>query len=328
MRQQNNLINGGITSSLIKFTIPILFALFLQTMYGMVDLLIVGNFGIVADVSGVSTGSQLMTLITSICTGLATGATILIGQKIGAGEDKEIPAIIQGTTIIFSIFSIISMVFILVCIDDIVAWLNTPLDAINQTTNYLFICAIGVPMIFTYNVLGSIFRGLGDSKTPLIAVGIACIINIVLDLVLIAIFDMGASGAAIATVFAQTISVVICIAMIKKRKMFSFENAPSAFFNCSYIKSVLRLGIPVALQSGLISVSFLSITIIVNQFGIIFSASVGLVEKLTGIIMLVPLAFMQSLSVFVAQVHLKNKPYIFPYECFLGDVCLFIILSF
>ncbi|ONI40505.1 MATE family efflux transporter [Candidatus Epulonipiscium fishelsonii] len=299
MNQQNDLIHGRITSSLIKFTMPILFALFLQTMYGMVDLLIVGNFGIVADVSGVSTGSQLMTLITSICTGLATGATILIGQKIGSGKDKEVPAIIQGTTIIFAIVSILAMAGILVFIDQIVLWLNTPMDAINQTTSYLFICAIGIPMIFSYNVLGSIFRGLGDSKTPLTAVGIACIINILFDLILIAGFDMGASGAAIATVFAQIFSVIVCIIIIKKRKILNFENYSKQ--TLYYAKDILKLGIPVALQSGLISISFLTITVIVNQFGIIFSASVGLVEKLTGIIMLVPIAFMQSLSVFVAQ---------------------------
>ncbi len=306
--KQTGLTEGRVGSSLIRFTIPILFALLLQTTYGMVDLLIVGNYGMVADVSGVSTGSQLMTLLTSICTGLAMGTTILIGKEVGLKRTGQISSIIRSTTVIFIIFAFVSMVTILIFIDSIVLMLNTPTDAVSQTRGYLFVCTIGIPMIFAYNVIGSVFRGLGDSKTPLIAVGIACVVNIALDLVFVAGFKMGAFGAAIATVLSQTISVIICLIMVKVKTMLAFKDShKKSQGNFAYIKAVLKLGTPVALQSGLVSVSFLVITVIVNQFGLVFSAAVGLVEKLTGLIMLVPISFMNSLAVFVAQNNAAQK---------------------
>ncbi len=306
--KQNSLIEGNISSSLIKFTIPILFALLLQTTYGMVDLLIVGNFGLVADVSSVSTGSQLMALVTSICTGLAMGTTVLIGREVGKKNIREVPTIIGSTIIIFTVLALISMVGILCFIDPIIAALNTPIDAINKTKEYIIVCTFGISMIFAYNVLGSIFRGLGDSKTPLLAVGIACVTNIVLDLIFVAVFEMGAFGAAIATVISQGLSVIICSLIIFKRKLLLKEK-DTHFYSNGYVKDIIKIGLPMALQSGLVSVSFLSITVIVNSFGLIFSASVGLVEKLTGIVMLVPISFMNSISVFVAQNNAANLEY-------------------
>ncbi len=302
------MINGSVTKSLVSFTVPILLALFLQILYGSVDMLIVGNFGTVSDVSGVSTGSQLMNTITSICTGFAMGATILIGQKIGQGQKRDVASIIFNSVAIFLAMAVLITITILVLLPKIVPMLNTPVDAIEETTQYLLYCAIGIVMIFSFNILGSIFRGLGDSKTPLIAVGIACFFNIVGDLVLVAVFKMGAGGAAIATVLAQTLSVIICIIIIYKKTSLlpKFEKSDLKL-HAKNIKRILILGAPVALQSGIVSISFLMITVVVNQFGVVFSASVGVTEKLTGIIMLIPIAFMQSMSVFVAQNYGASK---------------------
>ncbi len=305
--KQESLIEGNITSSLIKFTIPILFALLLQTAYGMVDLLIVGNFGSVADVSGVSTGSQLITLVTSLCSGLAMGTTIAIGRVVGKKQTREIPTIIGSTMLIFSILALFLMVCIFLNLDTIIGLLNTPVDAISRTTEYIFVSTIGIPLIFGYNILGSIFRGLGDSKTPLVAVGIACVVNIVLDLLFVAGFNMGALGAAIATITSQGLSVVICSIIIKSRNIISFKTENSAYYTKNHIIDIIKLGLPMAMQSTLVSVSFLAITVIINQFGLIYSAAVGLVEKLFGIIMLVPISFMSSLSVFVAQNSAANQ---------------------
>ena len=300
--KENNLITGSITKKLVAFTMPIVFALLLQVMYGSVDMLIVGNFGTVADVSGVSTGSQMLNTITSLCTGLAMGITILIGQKIGEEKKEEVGSIIGNSTIVFFILSIVLTVILIAFPEFIMEMMNVPKDALIETKEYLFYCSIGIPMIYAYNVLGSIFRGLGDSKTPLMAVGIACVVNIIVDLVLVAGFNMGAGGAAIATVLAQTVSVVASLYIVKKRNILGFKMEKSDFSrNNTIIKDIFKLGSPIALQSVLVSISFLVITIIINKFGVIFSASVGVVEKITGIIMLIPLAFMQSMAVFVAQ---------------------------
>lgn len=299
---ENSLLTGGVTKSLVSFTVPILFALLLQIMYGTIDMFIVGNFAHINDVSGVSTGSQITHTLTSLCAGLAMGTTILIGQKIGERKDSEVGSVISNSIILFSVISVLITILILTFLDNIVSMMNTPSDAIAETTSYIFISAIGVPMIFAYNILGSVFRGLGDSQTPLIAVAIACATNIVGDLILVAYCGMGATGAAIATILAQTISVIISIYIIRKKSLFSYQINRNIFkINFGYIKRVIMLGLPIALQSGLTALSFLFVMLIVNQFGVIFSAAVGVTEKLVSSAMLIPMAFMQSISVFVAQ---------------------------
>ncbi|MFI3294262.1 MAG: MATE family efflux transporter [Rikenellaceae bacterium] len=299
---ENKLISGGVAKSLVSFTIPIFFALLLQVMYGAIDMFIVGNFAQINDVSGVSTGSQLINFLTSVCAGFAMGTTILIGQKKGEKKEEDIGAVIANSVALFFGISLVVMILMLLFRDGIVAGMNTPQEAITQTRGYIFYSAIGVPMIFAYNVLGSIFRGLGDSKTPLLAVAIACVANIVGDLVLVAYCGMGASGAAIATVGAQTISVIISVYIIRKRSLLNYSMGLRHFhINWDYIKRVIWLGVPVALQSGLTALSFLFVMVVVNKFGLIFSAAVGVSEKLVSSILLIPMAFMQSISVFVAQ---------------------------
>ncbi len=300
--QDNKLISGGITRSLVEFTLPIIFALALQVMYGTVDLFIVGNFATIQDLSGVSTGSQLINTLTALCVGFATGSTILLGQKIGEKRNNELEGIISNSLILFLGVSIVTMVLMLLFHSNLLDILNTPSDARKQTSNYILYSSLGVPLIFGYNVLGSIFRGLGDSKTPLLAVGIACFIKIIGDLILVACFIMGSTGAAISTVIAQGISVAVSLYIVKKRGLISFNRSIKFIkINGSYIKRVIVLGLPIAIQTGLTSLSFLFITLLVNKLGVVFSAAVGITEKLTGIIMLIPLAFMQSISVFVAQ---------------------------
>lgn len=300
--KENPMIYGGVTKSLITFTIPILFALLLQVMYGAIDMFIVGNFAQISDVSGVSTGSQLINFLTSVCAGFAMGTTILIGQKKGEQKEEEIGGVIANSIVLFFGISVVIMALMLIFGNQIVAGMNTPSDAIIQTKGYIFYSALGVPMIFAYNVLGSIFRGLGDSKTPLIAVAIACVVNIIGDLILVAYCGMGASGAAIATVLAQGISVIVSIYIIRKKSLFNYSINRQRFkINREYINRVVYLGAPVALQSGLTALSFLFVMLVVNQFGIIFSAAVGVTEKLISAILLIPMAFMQSISVFVAQ---------------------------
>lgn len=298
---KQNLAEGKLLPTLLKFTFPIMMALFLQVAYGAVDLLIVGQYGTVGDVSGVTIGSQMMQTITSICTGLAMGTTILLGQHIGAGKTEEGGKVMGASIALFGVIAVTLTITLLVLNGFLVDVMQTPTEALDQTASYLMICSVGTAFIIAYNLLGSIFRGIGDSNTPLVAVGIAFLCNVIGDIILVAIFNMGATGAAIATVSAQAISVIVSLVLIRKKKLpFTFK-FKYIHFHMEYIRKVLLLGVPIALQSGLVSISFLAITAIVNGMGVIASAGVGVTEKLVGFIMLVPLAFMQSLSAFVAQ---------------------------
>ena len=301
MQKNTTFTQGRIFAPLIKFVFPILGALILQAMYGAVDLLVVGQFGVPSDISAVSTGSQLMHTITFVITALASAATIMLGQAIGAKENDKVGAIIGNAICLFAAIAAAVTVAVPLLAPQLSTLMHAPEAAFDQTVKYIAVCAGGAIFIVAYNLLGSIFRGLGDSKTPLIAVAIACVANIALDLLLVAAFHLAAMGAALATVLAQAISVIICLFIIKKRGLpfpFSRKNIR---FSRALISRTLRLGAPIAFQELLVSISFLVLLSIVNKLDVIVSAGVGVAEKLCAFIMLVPSAFMQSLAAFVAQ---------------------------
>lgn len=301
MSKVSNFTEGKIFSPLLKFAIPILLALFLQTMYSAVDLLIVGQFGNAADVSAVSTGSQVMMTITVIITGLTMGLTILIGQKLGEGNSKEAGNVVGSGISIFAIIAIVITVLIVRFASPISTFMHTPKEAFDSTVMYIKVCASGSIFIVAYNIIGGVFRGLGDSKTPLITVGIACVTNIIGDLIFVGIFKMAATGAALATIMAQAISVILSVIIIKKRGLpFEFSRK-SIKFHKGLTSKIIKYGTPIALQDGLVHLSFLVIMIIGNSMGVIPSAGIGVAEKLVGFIMLIPSSFSQAVSAFVAQ---------------------------
>lgn len=300
-KTSNTFTEGKILKPLILFAFPVLFALFLQAMYGAVDLLVVGKFATSADVSAVATGSQIMTTLTNLVSSLAMGTTILLGQQIGSGKSKEGGRTVGTAMILFAIFAIILTIILVVFAPQISRIMNAPEEAFEKTVSYVRICGGGMIVIVAYNLIGSIFRGIGDSKTPLITVAIACVCNIFGDLLLCAVFDMGTSGAAIATVFAQLISVIASFFLIRKKDLpFELQKAHLRLHRPS-IKKMLWFGAPIALQDLLVSISFLIILAIVNAMGVIASAGVGVAEKVCAFIMLISVAFMQSMSAFVAQ---------------------------
>ena len=301
MSKVSNFTEGKILSPLLKFIIPILAALFLQTMYGAVDLLIVGRFGNAADVSAVSTGSQIMQVITLAITGLTMGITILIGQKLGEGRRKEAGNVVGSGISIFAVISVITTILFVAFAPSVAKSMQTPAEAFDSTVTYLRICCAGLVFIIAYNVIGGVFRGLGDSKTPLMTVLIACIVNIVADLIFVGVFKMAATGAALATVLAQTVSVVLSLIIITRRGLpFEFD-LKSIKFHKGLTSQILKFGAPIALQDLLVQVSFLVILMIGNSMGVIQSAGMGIAEKLVGFIMLMPSAFSQAVSAFVAQ---------------------------
>lgn len=301
MKAQKNFTEGKILGPLLRFALPVLFALFLQSLYGAVDLMIVGKFAEPADVSGVSTGSQIMMTLTNLVSSLSMGMTVFLGQKIGENKAAEGGKIVANGIILFFIIGIVLTIFISACSGLLANIMNAPEEAYDMTVSYVRICGTGAIIIISYNLIGSIFRGLGDSITPLVTVLIACIFNIIGDLALVAGFKMGTTGAALATVAAQFISVIISLVLISKKTL-PFKLDKSCFkINREIIKKIIFIGAPVALQDLLVGISFLVILAIVNSLGVIASAGVGVAEKVCGFIMLIPSAFAQSMSAFVSQ---------------------------
>lgn len=311
MKKALSFTEEKIFSPLIRFALPVLLALFLQTMYGAVDLLIVGQFGgemSTVYVSAVSTGSTVMQAITVVITGPAMGLTVFVGKEIGAGERSKAGKIIGSGIVLFGIIAIVVTALMITFAQPLARIMHAPEEALGQTVLYITICSAGAVFIVAYNLLGSIFRGIGDPKMPLITVAIACVLNVGGDLLLVAVFHMGAAGAATATIFAQAVSVVISVLIIRKKTLpFDFtvkDIRPRAAF----IKETLKLGAPIALQDLLVNITFLVIIALVNDLGLTESAGIGVAEKLCGFLMLVPSAFMQSMAAFVAQNMGARKP--------------------
>jgi putative MATE family efflux protein len=296
-----NFTEGKITGPLIRFAVPVLLALFLQAMYGAADLLIVGQFGTSADVSGVSTGSQILMTLTNLISSFAMGTTILLGQQIGEGKTEKGGETIGASICLYFFIGIAVTLLTVFGAPALASLMNAPAEARQQTISYIRICGGGTLVIIAYNLIGSIFRGIGDSRTPLITVAIACAANVFGDLLLVAVFHMGTAGAAAATVAAQALSVVISFGIIRKQTLpFAFRRKQIRPVR-DLFRRITALGLPIALQDFLVGISFLVILAIVNALGLVASAGVGVAEKVCAFIMLLPSAFMQAMSAFVAQ---------------------------
>lgn len=292
---------GKIMKPLILFAVPVLLALFLQAMYGAADLLIVGKFASSADVSAVSTGSQIMMTLTNLVSSFAMGTTILLGQQIGSGRREEGGKTVVTAAAMFAVIAVIMTLVFVIFAPQVSRIMHAPEEAFDKTVDYVRVCGAGMLVIVAYNLIGSIFRGIGDSRTPLLTVAIACVCNIGGDLLLCAGFDMGAKGAAIATVFAQVISVIASFLFIRRKELPFVISKDSMDVSRHSLRRMIGLGTPIALQDLLVSISFLIILAIVNSMGLIASAGVGVAEKVCAFIMLISTAFMQSMSAFVAQ---------------------------
>ena len=301
MERNTTFTEGKILQPLILFAMPVLFALFLQAMYGAVDLLVVGKFASSADVSAVSTGSQIMMILTNLISCFAMGTTVLLGQLIGCGKKEEGGKAVGTAMVMFAGIALVMTVLLVCFAPQISSIMHAPKEAFDKTAAYVRICGCGMIVIVAYNLIGCIFRGIGDSKMPLFTVAIACVCNIAGDLVLCAGFHMGTTGAACATVFAQVVSVVVSFGFIRKKQLPFVFKKENVRIHKDLLKKMAGLGAPIALQDLLVSISFLIILAIVNSMGVTASAGVGVAEKVCAFIMLISSAFMQSMSAFVAQ---------------------------
>lgn len=298
---QGNLTGKNVLGNLLRFSLPYLLSCFLQTFYGLADLFITGQFNGAAAISAVSIGSQVTHMLTVILVGLAMGATVSISRAVGAGRADQAARSIGNTVLLFVPFALGLTVVLIVSVNGILAAISTPAEAFSQAKSYLLICFAGVPFITAYNVLSSIFRGLGDSKSPMYFVAFAGIINVLLDYLLIGPLGMGAAGAALATILAQALSVVFALVSLRRRKLgFALRRADFAPDKAT-LAALLKVGVPVAAQDGFIQISFLVITAIANHRGILVSAGVGIVEKFISFLFLVPSSMLSTVSAMAAQ---------------------------
>lgn len=298
---EKNLTTGSVFKTLLYFSLPYFLAYFLQTLYGMADLFIIGQYNGVESTTAVSIGSQVMHMLTVMIVGLAMGATVMIGQAVGAGRREQASLAIGNTATLFMILSVVMTAVLLLMVKPIVRVMSTPAEAVSGTISYLTVCFIGIPFITAYNIISSVFRGMGDSKSPMYFIAVACVVNIVLDYLLIGGLRLGPVGAALGTTLSQTISVIIALFVIIKRKMGITLTAAAFKLRRETMGGLLKIGIPIAMQDGFIQIAFIVITIIANRRGLNDAAAVGIVEKIIGILFLVPSSMLQSVSALSAQ---------------------------
>ena len=296
----NDFTQGSILKKLSLFMLPVLGALILQAAYGAVDLLVVGQFGSTAGLSAVSTGSQVLNLVTFVVTQLAMGVTVLIARYLGEKRPERIGAVLGGAAVVFTILAAVMFVLLVGFARPIAVLMQAPEEAVGLTASYVRICGGGILFIVAYNLLSAVFRGLGDSRSPLLFVLVACGVNIVGDLVLVAVCKMDAAGAAIATVFAQAVSVVFAVLLLVRKKLpFTITRADLRFNPEG--RRFLGIGLPLALQECLTQLSFLALCAFVNRLGLTASSGYGVASKIVSFAMLIPSALMQSMASFVAQ---------------------------
>ena len=299
-RDRSDFTQGSIIGKLVPFMMPILGSLVLQAMYGAVDLMIVGHFGTTAGLSGVSTGSNVLNLVTFVLTGLAMGVTVLIGQYLGQRRPEKIGKLLGGTIALFAALAVFCCVVMVAFARPIAVLMQSPEEAIDLTTQYIRICGMGIFFIIAYNIISSVFRGLGDSTSPLIFVAVACVVNIVLDMVFVAGFGMNVAGAALATVIAQGVSVVVSLWMMKRRSFPFTIRRQDIGFN-SEVPHIVQVGFPIALQEFLTQISFMALVSFINALGLEASSGYGVASKVVNFIMLIPSSIMQSMASFVSQ---------------------------
>lgn len=298
---ERNLTSGSVLKNIIYFSLPYMLSYFLQTLYGMADLFIIGQFDGVAGTTAVSNGSQVMYMLTVIIVGLAMGTTVNIGKAVGRRDREDISRIIGNTVTLFMTISVVLMVVLILLVRQIVSVIGTPSQAVEGSVNYLTVCFIGIPFITAYNIISSIFRGMGDSKSPMYFIATACFANIVLDYLFMGVLKLGPTGAALGTTLSQTLSVLITLIYIRKKNTGIELEKSDLKPDKETIGKILKTGIPVSLQDGFIQVAFIIITVIANHRGINDAAAVGIVEKVIGVLFIVPSSMLATVSALSAQ---------------------------
>lgn len=307
-KKESSFIEGSVFGALIKFALPVLGALILQAAYGAVDLLVVGQFGDASSISAVGTGSAFMQMITFVITSLAMGSTVIIGQHIGEGKPKESGNAVGTTIVLFTVIGILLTILLEIFAGNLMQLLQVPEASFGKAITYVRICSGGILVIIAYNVISGVLRGVGNANLPFLFVGIACVVNIIGDLLFVGVFHMDSAGAALATVLAQLVSVVSSLFVLRRQSLPVSFSLQQCRIDKNELKNILNIGVPIALQEAMVQISFLVINMIINHMGLIPSAGYGVAQKIISFIMLVPSSIMQTVSAFVAQNIGAGKP--------------------
>lgn len=299
----NDMTQGNLAKQLFTYTLPLVLASILQMLYNVVDMIVVGQFVGSAGLSGVSIGGEILNLVTFTCMGFANAGQIIISQYVGLNDRDSISKTI-GT--LFSVILILAVAFTvigLVGTDFFLGLLNTPAEAWTETQSYVTICFSGLIFIFGYNAVSAMLRGMGDSKKPMYFVAMATVINVVFDLIFVAGMDMGAAGAAIATVMGQAFSFIVSLIYLYiRRKSFGFDFKLRSFaIRKQQLLPLVKLGFPMALQSSAISISMLVVNANVNAYGVIASSVTGVGGRLKSVVAIVTHSFCTSTATLVGQ---------------------------
>lgn len=297
---ERNLTTGSVFKNIVIFSLPYFLSYFLQTLYGLADLFIIGQYEGIASTTAVSVGSQVMHMLTVMIVGLAMGTTVSIGRAVGAGDKKRVSACVGNTVTLFMLVSVVLTAALVLLVDPIVSVMSTPAEAVGGTVRYLTVCFIGIPFITAYNIISSIFRGMGDSKSPMYFIAVACAANIALDYLFMGAMRLGPIGAALGTTLAQALSVLVAFIAIRRRRSVAVSRG-DLHPRRDVMGQILSIGVPVALQDGLIQIAFILITVIANLRGLTDSAAVGIVEKLISFLFLVPSSMLSTVSAIGAQ---------------------------
>ncbi len=304
---ERNLTTGSVLKNMILFALPYLLSYFLQTLYGMADLFIIGQFDGIAATTAVSIGSQVMHMLTVMLVGLAMGTTVSIAQAVGGGNRRQAAEAVGNTVTLFMLLSLALTAILLILVRPIVAVMSTPTEAVAGTVSYLTVCFLGIPFITAYNIISSIFRGMGDSKSPLYFIAVACVANIALDYLFMGALRLGPVGAALGTMLSQAISVAVSLAIILKQRSLGLKKGDFRPQR-PVMRRLLTIGVPIAMQDGLIQIAFIIITIIANRRGLNDAAAVGIVEKIISFVFLVPSSMLSTVSALGAQNIGAQKP--------------------
>ncbi|MEG0856270.1 MAG: MATE family efflux transporter [Terrisporobacter sp.] len=298
---EKDLSQGSVAKQLFAFALPFIISNLIQTLYNVADMIIVGQFSGPISMSGVNIGGQITLLMTNLVVGLGAGATVLIAQYLGSGDRRALKETIATLFTSLAVLAVILTFVMLALQVPILKAIQTPVESFSEARKYLLITACGTVFIFGYNALSSVMRGLGDSNRPLIFVSIACVINVILDLILVGGFKMGAMGAGIATVTSQGISMILCVIYLRRNDFIFDFNFSSFEFHKNRLKMLFKLGVPMSIQNVTVGISFLFLTAMVNSLGVIPSAALGAVGKLNGFAILPAIAISSAISAMAAQ---------------------------
>ena len=301
---------GSIPKQLLFFTLPFMASNAMQVLYSTIDMVIVGKYVGTPGLSAVSQSSQILNFATMVCLGFSTAGQVLISQALGAGKRKEMNNII-GT--LFSLLMLIAagLTAVFLCGRTLIMdWMNIPAESYAYATDYLVICGAGLVFTAGYNMVSAVLRGMGDSKSPFLFIGIASATNLVLDILFTGVLGWEVAGAAWATIIGQAVSFLFSAFYLYRRKEeFGFDFKKESFrINGHYTKMILTLGTPMAIQSGCINISMLFVNAMINDVGVVASATFGVGVRIDDIVNKISQGIHYAAMPMISQNIAANKP--------------------